>query len=101
MRLMRRLVQFLLPARCAACQTTGPDVICESCRKQLETVIPAYCLHCGRRRQTEYNSPDGAECHGEDIGVTRSRSAYIYNEIGRKLLADFKFNGNHGVGQEL
>ncbi|MCB1221903.1 MAG: ComF family protein [Planctomycetales bacterium] len=99
--LLRRFVQLLLPARCSACQRTGPDAICEQCSRELELVIPRYCMKCGRRRSTEYSSPDCAECHGLDIGVARSRSGYIYNELGRTLLADFKFNGNLAVGQEL
>ena len=100
-RFMRRMVQLLFPTRCASCQKTGPDLICEVCAAGLETVIPLYCLHCGRRRQTSYNSPDCAQCHGLDIGVARSRSGFLYNEMGRSLLAEFKFNGNLGVGQEL
>jgi ComF family protein len=98
---MRRLVQLIFPARCAGCQKTGPDLVCEECAARLETVIPRYCMNCGRQRLTAFASPDCAECHGRDIGVNRSRSAFLYNEMGRKLLAEFKFNGNLGVGQEL
>ena len=99
--LLRRMVQLLLPARCSACQRTGPDALCEECSRELELVIPRYCLRCGRRRSTHYTSPDCSECHDREIGVLRSRSGYIYNALGRQLLADFKFNGNLAVGQEL
>lgn len=99
--LLRRFIQLLLPARCAGCQRTGPDAICQECAAGLEHVRPHYCRHCGRRRRTGYDSPDCAECHGRDIGIELGRSALVYNETGRGLLADFKFNGNMAAGQEL
>jgi len=100
-RALKRLVQFLLPARCASCQRLGPDVLCTDCAALLERVGPLYCVRCGRRRLTEFASPDCAECHGESLGVVRARSLYVYNGVGREILAQFKFNGYIGAGQVL
>jgi len=97
----QRLVQFLLPARCANCQRLGPRVLCADCEALLEQVGPSYCVRCGRRRQTAFASPDCAECHGESLGVVRARSLYVYNEAGREILAQFKFHGYIGAGQVL
>jgi len=95
------MVQFLLPARCARCQRLGPHVLCADCEALLEPVGPNYCVRCGRRRLTDFASPDCAECHGESLGVTRSRSLYIYNEAGREILAQYKFHGYIGAGKVL
>lgn len=97
----QRLIEYLLPTRCALCQRTGPDVLCEQCRAQLERVGEGCCQRCGRRRETEFVSPDCGECHGQPLGVVRARSLYIYNEAGRELLAAFKFNGYLGAGRVL
>jgi len=99
--LLSRLVQLLLPTRCALCQQLGPQVVCESCRSGLEPVGPRCCPRCGRRRLTEFASPDCSECFGRSLGVTRARSLYIYNETGRALLAEFKFKGHLGAGLAL
>lgn len=97
----QRLVQFLLPTRCAYCQNLGPQVLCADCAARLEPVGANYCVRCGRRRLTAFASPDCAECHGESLGVTRARSLYVYNEAGREILAQFKFHGYVGAGQVL
>lgn len=97
----QRLVQFLLPARCALCQRLGPRVLCAQCESLLEPVGESYCIRCGRRRQTAFASPDCAECHGESLGVTRTRSLYVYNEAGREILAQYKFHGYIGAGRVL
>jgi ComF family protein len=97
----RQLVELVLPTRCALCQRTGPDVLCESCRALLRPVGETCCARCGRRRETAFASPDCGECHGQPLGVVRSRSLYIYDEAGRELLAAFKFNGYLGAGRLL
>jgi ComF family protein len=100
-RALKRLVQFLLPARCAGCQRLGPDVLCTECAALLEPVGANYCVRCGRRRATDFASPDCAECHGESLGVVRARSLYVYSGVGREILAQYKFNGYIGAGQVL
>jgi len=100
-RAWRRLIQLLLPARCAGCQQLGPEVVCADCSAQLEAVGEPCCVRCGRRRLTEFASPDCAECHGESIGVVRARSLYVYAGIGRELLHQYKFNGYLGAGRFL
>ncbi len=99
--LWRRLVQFLLPTRCAACQRIGPDVVCQACLDQLNPIGDTYCLRCGRRRETAFVLPDCGACHGQNLGVVRARSLLLYRGVGRDLLAEFKFHGNTGAGYVL
>jgi len=83
------------------CQLVGASVFCDNCTAQLEPVGDPCCLRCGRRRNTSFASPDCAECSSQDIGVVRGRSHYVYNEMGRGSLAEFKFKGHTGVGKRL
>jgi len=99
--LWTRLAQYILPTRCVVCQAVGPEVLCTSCSTGLQQVGSAYCLRCGRRRETAFASPDCGECYGQSIGVTRARSCFIYNETGRALLSEFKFQRNIGAGEYL
>lgn len=99
--LWRRLVQFLLPTRCAACQRIGPEVVCQACLDQLNPIGDTYCLRCGRRRETDFVLPDCGACHGHNLGVVRARSLLLYQGVGRDLLAEFKFHGNTGAGYVL
>ena len=99
--LFKSFVELLIPTRCRTCQLVGATVFCEDCIAQLEQVGDPRCARCGRRRRTSFASPDCAECSNQDIGVVRARSHYIYNELARHSLAEFKFKGHTGVGKKL
>jgi len=99
--ILRQLVQLIIPTRCVACQRVGAEVLCTECRSGLELVGEKRCLRCGRRRETTFASPDCGECFGRRLGVTRARSLYVYNAVGRALLAEFKYRGHLGVGEVL
>lgn len=99
--LLQRLIQLILPTRCVLCQQLGPDVVCDKCRAGLEHVGAQHCLRCGRRKATDYASPDCSECYGRNLGLTKARSLLIYNASGRALLAEFKFKGSIGAGLTL
>lgn len=101
MSLLRQLVQLIIPTRCVVCQRVGAEVLCTECRSGLELVGEKRCLRCGRRRETTFASPDCGECFGRRLGVTRARSLYVYNAVGRALLAEFKYQGHLGVGEAL
>lgn len=94
------LARLLIPTRCVLCQRLGPEALCESCALLLEPVGRC-CNRCGRRRYTSFESPDCGECHGRRLGIEAARSSLIYNEAGRKLLAEFKFRGRQAAGQVL
>ncbi len=92
--------RLLIPTRCLLCQRLGEDALCQECSALLQPVGNA-CLRCGRRRQTAYASPDCGECHGRTLGVERARSLLVYNQVGRKLLAEFKYQRRQAAGQVL
>jgi ComF family protein len=97
---LRQIAGLLLPTRCLLCQRVGAEQLCEACTARLEAVGQA-CLRCGRRRLTAWASRDCGECHGQRLGIIRARSALIYNEAGRALLAQFKYQRNLGAGEAL
>ncbi len=99
--LLKSFAELLIPTRCRTCQLVGPAVFCEDCIALLEKVGDPHCARCGRRRHTSFASPDCAECSNHEIGVARARSHYIYNEMARHSLAEFKFKGHTGVGKKL
>lgn len=76
-------------------------MLCAECLGSLELVGEKRCLRCGRRRETTFASPDCGECFGRRLGVTRARSLYVYDTVGRALLAEFKYQGHLGVGETL
>jgi ComF family protein len=96
-----RLLELLLPTRCVICQRVGAKVVCGRCLAGLERVGERHCTRCGRRRETEFASPDCGECFGQSLGFSRARSLYIYNDTGRTLLAEFKFRSRIGAGLAL
>lgn len=100
-RLLRRVIEAVLPTRCSICQVVGAGVVCPSCMDKLEPVGPDHCQRCGRQRRTSFASPDCGECHGENIGVVAARSCLVYHATGRQMLADFKYNQRIGVGDVL
>ena len=99
--LLKNFIELMFPTRCRTCQLVGSEVFCQDCIAQLEPVGDPHCARCGRRRHTSFASPDCAECSGNDIGVSRARSHYIYNEMARHSLAEYKFKGQTGVGKKL
>src|SRR5690606_14056147 len=100
LRLIKPLIQMIWPTRCCVCQAVNPEVICSQCASRLE-VVGRCCTRCGRRRMTEFKSPDCRECFGMNIGVSRARSLFVYNEPARSVLSEFKYRGNIGAGQWL
>ncbi len=45
--------------------------------------------------------PDCGECHGRSLGVRRARSALLYNEAARELLAEFKYRRRLVAGEAI
>lgn len=97
----RSLVGLVLPTRCLLCLRVNPDLLCQECQVKIEPVGQMHCARCGRRRLTPWASPDCGECHGQRLGVVKARSALVYNEAGRRLLADFKYKRRLGAGEVL
>lgn len=97
----RLLAGLVLPTRCLLCLRIGPDLLCGLCRGQLEPIGGRFCLRCGRQRMTPWSSPDCGECHGQRLGVAKARSALVYNQAGRSLLAEFKYKRKLAAGDVL
>ncbi len=97
----RRITQLLLPTHCAVCQQLSIDPLCEACAAQLEVIGEYRCVRCGRKRQTNFYSPDCGECYGQRLAFQRARSMLAYSTAGRQLLHAYKFQGNTGAGQVL
>jgi predicted amidophosphoribosyltransferase len=87
---VRRLLELLLPERCAVCARPG-DVLCEPCRGALVRLSPPLCERCGAPGPWPVRRC--AECSGRRLAFTRARAAIVYDERARKLVRAWKEQG--------
>lgn len=84
---LEKTINLFFPRRCLCCGAlTGNHPLCPACREKLLPVSDHCCIFCGRDK--EYCRCD----YGKALSFERIVSAYYYEETGRALLHQFKFD---------
>lgn len=92
-RVVRPLLDILLPHRCLACGVLvdAPGVLCPACWAEVAFIGPPCCEACGL--PFEYDEGDGmlcGECTARPPPFRRARAAVLYGPASRRLILDFK-----------
>lgn len=105
----QKLVDFILPPRCALCGCVlkSDKGICDSCISQIEFLKSPVCYQCGQ--PLGVGSDAVAHSHllcGECIKPKKrifrfSRSAFAYDDFSKKLILDFKFHDHTELAELL
>lgn len=105
----QKIVDFILPPRCALCGRVlkADKGICDDCISQIEFLKSPVCYHCGQ--PLGGGSDVVAHSHllcGECIKPRKrifrlSRSAFAYDDFSKKLILDFKFRDHTELAELL
>ena len=90
--LVRRIVDFALPPRCAGCGTVidQPDGFCGECWPRIDWLDAGGCARCGIPLQaTEMDRC--ARCLTTPPAIARTRAAMAYGDIARSLVLKLKY----------
>jgi predicted amidophosphoribosyltransferase len=82
-----RVLELVLPERCAVCATPG-QVLCDGCRAALVRLSPPLCERCGSPGPWPVRRC--AECSGRRLAFARARSAIVYDARARALVRAWK-----------
>ena len=85
-----RLLDLLLPLRCAVCGVGG-EQLCDRCRETLSRLLPPLCERCGA--PTAWPVARCRECSGRRLAFASARSAVAYDDAVRRLVAGWKEHG--------
>jgi len=85
-----RLLDLLIPERCAACGV-GEHVVCAACLAALTLLRGPLCARCGA--PTAWPVERCAECSGRRLSFLRARAAVAYDGPARTLVAAWKERG--------
>jgi predicted amidophosphoribosyltransferase len=85
-----RLLDLLLPVRCAVCGAGG-EQLSPTCRERLLRVIPPLCARCGA--PTAWPVARCRECSGRRLAFASARAAVAYDERVRRLVRAWKERG--------
>lgn len=85
-----RLLDLLLPRRCAACGS-GEELFCGGCLAGLRRLTGPLCARCGA--PTAWPVERCAECAGRRLPFARARAAVAYEGPARPLVAAWKERG--------
>jgi len=95
-----RVLDFILPARCANCSTkiAAHGYLCPVCWGELHPLTSPFCHHCALPFEfdTGYGDECGA-CLKEPPAFDWARAAVTYDEMGRSLVLRLKHAGSTAV----
>jgi predicted amidophosphoribosyltransferase len=91
-----RLLDLLVPERCAACGA-GERIVCAGCLAALALVRGPLCGRCGA--PTAWPVERCAECAGRRLAFTRARAAVAYEGPARTLVAAWKERGQRPLAR--
>ena len=94
---MARLLDLLLPLRCAACGQ-GERLLCGRCRADLLMLRPPLCARCGA--PTAWPVERCAECAGRRLAFRAARAAVGYDRTARALVLGWKERGLRRLADE-
>ena len=85
-----RLLDVVLPLRCAVCSTPG-EQLCEACLAALPRLAPPWCERCGA--PTAWPVGRCRECSGRRLAFASARAAVAYDEAVRSFVSAWKERG--------
>ena len=92
-----RVLDLLLPMRCAVCGGAG-DQLCDACRDALPRLRPPLCDRCGA--PTAWPVARCRECSGRRLAFARARAVVAYDAAVRRLVAGWKERGLRRLAAE-
>jgi predicted amidophosphoribosyltransferase len=92
-----RLLDLLLPMRCAVCGVGG-DQLCAACRERLPRLEPPFCDRCGA--PTAWPVARCRECSGRRLAFASARAAVAYDDDVRRLVRAWKERGLRRLAAE-
>jgi predicted amidophosphoribosyltransferase len=92
-----RVLDFVLPERCAVCDMPGHG-LCASCRAALTRLVPPVCERCGSPGPWPVRRC--AECAGRRLAFVDARSAIVYDDRARALVRAWKERGRRRLACE-
>ena len=98
MALPLRLLDLLLPPRCAACGR-GEELVCAACRTALRRLDGPLCARCGA--PTAWPVERCRECAGRRLAFESARAAVAYDGPARPLVAGWKDRGLRPLAREF
>jgi predicted amidophosphoribosyltransferase len=90
-----RLLDMLVPERCAACGA-GERMVCPGCLSALRLLRGPLCARCGA--PTAWPVERCSECAGRRVSFVRARAAVAYDGPARRLVAAWKERGHRRLG---
>jgi predicted amidophosphoribosyltransferase len=93
-----RVLDLLLPVRCAVCGAGGGEQLCDVCREALPRLRPPLCDRCGA--PTAWPVARCRECSGRRLAFATARAAVAYDERVRRLVAAWKERGLRRLAAE-
>ena len=89
---LRQLLDFALPARCAGCGSIVDEVhsFCPDCWRQVEFLGASGCSTCGLPLEATDADECGA-CVARPPRIRRTRSAVAYDELSRNIAIRLKY----------
>jgi predicted amidophosphoribosyltransferase len=91
-----RLLDLLVPERCAACGA-GERVVCAPCLADLRLLRGPLCARCGS--PTAWPVDRCAECAGRRLAFISARAAVAYDGPARRLVAAWKERGRRRLAR--
>jgi predicted amidophosphoribosyltransferase len=93
-----RVLDLLLPMRCAVCGAGGREQLCDVCREALPRLRPPFCERCGA--PTAWPVARCRECSGRRLAFATAHAAVAYDESVRRLVAAWKERGLRRLAAE-
>ncbi|MBD0329607.1 MAG: ComF family protein [Thermoleophilia bacterium] len=91
-----RLLDLLLPVRCAVCAAPGGE-LCAPCLASLPPLRPPLCERCGA--PSAWPVARCRECGGRRLAFATARAAVAYDARVRSLVAAWKERGLRGLAR--
>jgi predicted amidophosphoribosyltransferase len=92
-----RLLDLVLPERCAVCEAPG-FALCPGCAAALTRLRPPVCERCGSPGPWPVRRC--AECSGRRLAFASARSAIVYDARARALVRAWKERGRRRLARE-
>lgn len=99
-RIIEELTDLLFPRRCPVCQDAVDEpgaLICTSCSRKLKLIREPYCMKCGKPLFDEEQEMC-EDCIAGTHDFTRGRALFLYDEIMKKSIYNFKYCSRREYG---
>jgi len=90
------VLSVLFPPRCVGCGDFE-TYLCDACRTGMHSAAHG-CERCGEPFLSALVEGRCAACMSKELDYVAARSAYLHDEITKKLVAEFKFGGQPVLG---